>query len=287
MTPDEIHAFRRRVVEACTMEIARATVPFFVRHKGRMVSCGSGTLLQVADRFFIVTAAHVLDHCTIHNLPFYLPPGTQGGTFIHLNHVRAYTTPIPEGRDPTDPSMREDDPEDVGICELSPEIVNGLGSLRRFVRAPEIDKRKGHPQALYMVIGYPRVFARSLDDDSQQIYTEPIRCVTQRYEGTFPEDRNEDRHLFLEYPKEGLDHQDGMRPFPHPNGISGGGIWRLADPDKVVEHWQPDDVRFVGIEHSWNERRRYVRGTTAAMALAAIWGNNEDLRPVLDLEVVR
>jgi len=283
MTEDEIQAFRKRVVKACTLEIARCTVPFFAHHNGTVISNGTGTLLEIADRHFVLTAAHVLDHATIHNIPHYLPPSANGGSLIHLNKVRAYTTPVPRNRVETDPEMRNDDPNDVGVVELTPEIAALLLPARRFARLHELDKRKGHDQAMYMVIGYPRAFMKMLDAEGSKIYTEPLRCVTELHRGELP-DRDPDAHIFLTYPKEGIDGEDNPYISPHAIGISGGGIWRLADSTKPAELWKAEDAKLVAIEHSWHAAKRYVRGTSVAMALALIYGYNESLRPILDMD---
>lgn len=43
-----------------TAAILRSTIQFFYSRKGRIAAGGSGVLLTVDDRFFVVTAAHVL-----------------------------------------------------------------------------------------------------------------------------------------------------------------------------------------------------------------------------------
>jgi len=76
---------------------------------------------------------------------------------------------------------------DTGDCGTTP-------AARRFARLHELDKRKGHDQAMYMVIGYPRAFMKMLDAEGSKIYTEPLRCVTELHRGELP-DRDPDAHI--------------------------------------------------------------------------------------------
>jgi hypothetical protein len=169
LTPEEVHAFRKKVVDQCTLDISRATIPFFAFHNNQVVLFGSGTLLQIADRHFIVSAAHVLDYPAVHGIPTMLSPGTDGGKFIPLDRTRVYTTPIPKGRR-EGPAMREGDDDDVGVCELPAEIAEQLCPARRFVRLDEVSRRKGFQQGFYMVIGYPVSLSRPLDQEPALSY---------------------------------------------------------------------------------------------------------------------
>lgn len=55
-----------------------------------------------------------------------------------------------------------------------------------------------------------------------------------------------------------------------PGGISGGGLWRLAQNGRRPSDWTPDDVRLVAIEHVWREGARTLTGTRVAHVLRLI-----------------
>jgi len=275
------HAFRKRFTEECTPSIARATVPMLAFQKDTLVSGGSGTLVQIADRHFLITAAHVIDYATIHNIPFVLP--AKDSHFQQLNNVRVYTTPVPQGRRQNDPDMREDDKVDVGVIELSSEIVARLDPTRRFVRLQEISRRRGFPEGLYMLIGYPKVHLKTVDPENKSFYTEPLRCVTERKKHDEPHDP--DAHLFLHYPQAVLNRDDQLITAPEAHGMSGGGIWFLGTSEQPIELWKPEEAMLVAIDHSWHQGGGYVRGTNAAIALSLIYGHNEDLQKVFDLDI--
>jgi hypothetical protein len=74
-TLEEIHAFRRRVMEQCSLEIARCTIPLYGLQDARPVLNGSGVLLEIGEHYFLLSAAHVLDVAAIHKFPYYLAPG--------------------------------------------------------------------------------------------------------------------------------------------------------------------------------------------------------------------
>ena len=74
---EEIHAFRHRVMEKCSLEIARCTIPLYGFQNNRLILNGSGVLLQIADYYFLLSAAHVLDVAAIHKICT-IGPGVQG-----------------------------------------------------------------------------------------------------------------------------------------------------------------------------------------------------------------
>jgi hypothetical protein len=158
---NEIHDFRVRIAEECRQQIARSTVPIFGSQDDKPVENGSGVLFSIADRYFLITAAHVIDFATIHKTPYYLSSGKDGGAFIPMNNVQTATSPIPTTRDRLDRDMRDDDPFDVGVCELPLTIVEQLQPVG-FLRMPDVDLSLVHKQACYMVMGYP--FAQSESD---------------------------------------------------------------------------------------------------------------------------
>jgi hypothetical protein len=55
-------------------KLMKCVVPIVARNQNRQIGqCGTGTLLQVADSFFLVTAAHVLREAKKHGLQLLLP----------------------------------------------------------------------------------------------------------------------------------------------------------------------------------------------------------------------
>jgi hypothetical protein len=280
---EEMHAFRKQYAEQCSPRIANATIPLLGWQNDTLNSCGSGTLVQIGDRHFLLTAAHVVDLASIHNILLAIPG--KDNQFIPLNKVRIYTTPIPQGRRQTDADMRDDDKEDVGVIDLSPDIVARLETTRRFVRLSETGRREGFPEGLYMVIGYPTTHLRALDAEGKKLFTEPLRAITALYKTDQPHDS--DMHIFLHYPREVLNGNDQLITPPKAKGMSGGGIWLLATLDKPVEFWKPEEATLVAVDNSWLQSKGYVRGTNTFVGLSLIYGYNEDLRPIFDLEPVK
>lgn len=284
MTHDELNEFRKRLMASCSPSLALATVPIIGIQNELPVPNGSGVLLGIGECHFLVSAAHVLDVATIHGFTYCLP-GAPGESPVHLNRVRVFTSPPPEGYALTDPELRDNDRLDVGVCELTPEIVRQLDPARRFVRLYEVESSVPSPQGIHLLMGYPGQLAVH-SDNGNRVLSEPLRCMTELYTGE-RDDRDQEAHILVNYLTEGVDEAGSTLASPKPHGLSGCGIWRLADPTKPAQLWTPSDVRLVGIQHRWRSRKRYAVGTSISAALALIYEHVPDVRPSMNLHYPR
>jgi hypothetical protein len=274
LTYEETQDFRRYVANAATPQISRCTVPI-LSFRDRVAQSGSGVLLEIAGTHFLLTAAHVLDLAMEHGVCLALPPCGESNAFLPLNDINVLRTPVPFGG-------RDYDQEDVAVCELNPAIVSGLQPLRRFARLYETSRSLGFGPGVYMVMGYPTVFLRNPDGDPRRIASEPLRFVTNRYTGeALP--HNPEVHVLLDYPAAGLNNDGAPVSVPDAPGLSGGGIWHLADPSTPANLWNTEDVRLVAIDNSWRRKERYVRGTNVAVALGMIYRAYECLRNPMEM----
>jgi hypothetical protein len=245
---------------------------------------GSGVLLEIADHRFLLTAAHVVDFLAIHGFPQYLAPCTSDEPPIPLENVKIYTSPIPPGVDQEDPGMCDVDPFDVAVCELPPSVAEKITEPRRFVRLMDIDASVEQIPGLYMVTGYPIEFTRT-NFSHKLIGSKPLPYVTELYQGECePHWQN---FIALEYSHQGVDEHGVLQRMPDPNGMSGCGIWRLAEASKPADLWKPSDVQLVAIEHSWSRKNGAILGTFVRYALSMIYNNYPLLRPVFKLAYPR
>jgi hypothetical protein len=276
-----VYEFWRQVYEASALEISRATVSIYGYHQRAVHQNGSGVLLKIGDKHFLLSAAHVIDYTAIHGIPYLLSPA-EGKEPIPLDRVRACTSPWPAHRDPKDPDMRDADPLDVGFVELNREIVDRLQPARRFAPLQEIDVGERLRLGCYLLLGYPRQLS-VVDVAKQKAHAEPLRYVTELC--TDPVDQFDPTKLVrLKYPPTGLNAHMAEVSVPNPKGMSGCGVWRLAEmkhPDK----WSKDDVKLVAIEHSWHRHRRYIQGTRVRYALELIYRFYPSIRPIMDLHL--
>jgi hypothetical protein len=276
-TADEEADFRWRVIQNGRPQIARATIAFF-GWRDRPIQNGTGVLLRIADRHFVIAAAHVLDFPTIHNIPCDVSAHDQPGPPIPLTFVRHLCSPIPPSRRRNDPHMRNDDPWDVAVVELTPDLAARLSETRRFLGLPDLDTAAEFSQGIYYLYGYPNVFVDT-DVQARTVQCKYLSYATELYTGE-RDARDSPVDLLVVY-SEGQTFEGEAVSLPWPHGISGGGVWRLADPAKPIDFWRPEDVRLVGIEHRWRRDRGYVRGTCIRHAVRLIHDHYPDLRPAM------
>ncbi|HEV8631253.1 MAG TPA: hypothetical protein VGV61_13125 [Thermoanaerobaculia bacterium] len=201
------------------------------------VEIGSSTLVRVGERFLLATAAHTVDDARDEEIRL-VPCG------------RSPAAPLPFLRRSV---RRRSDPDDVAWVELAAETVanRGLG----FVELACVGGNGGGGDELcYLVQGYPaeRVLAVGWNGASLQA----MGFVTLAARGRAGD-------LAVLYPPP----ESGEWPPPHPYGISGGGIWRLARSD--VTPWRRG-TRLVAIARGWRRRRGTLHGTPIERWLARV-----------------
>jgi hypothetical protein len=267
-------AFCARIVKTAAPNIARCTVPLFGLQDERMIVNGTGTLFSIGSRYFVLSAAHVLDFPGIHNVPYYVPSADEGEP-VGLKIIQIVSSPLPKRAD------RDNDPFDIGVAELHADTAVRLTPYWRFARLMELDIATPPLQAYYYVLGFPISMTQS-DSVARTSNVRALSYVTGLYDGE-RDSSTSGAELLLDYPEENQDTAGRLTAVPNPKGISGCGIWRLLNPAKRMGNWVLDDVRLVGIEHRWRKDRRYLVGMGIRHAMKLIYGRYEDLHPVMDI----
>jgi hypothetical protein len=279
-SPAALQAFGVRIVKAAAPEIARCTVPLFGAQKQQLILNGTGTLFAIGTRFFVLSAAHVLDYPGDFKIPYYVPVADQGGPEL-LKITKIVSSPLPKGAKIDDPDRRDDDRFDIAVGELDPETAAKLTPFWRFARLMELDVASPAPQAYHYVLGYPISMTQS-DSVARTSDVKALSYVTGLYEGQ-RDARDVGAELLLDFPQQNQDAAGLPATVPHPRGISGCGIWRLVTAGKRMSDWSLDDVRLVGIEHRWRRAHRYLVGTAIRHAMQLIYRRYPDLHPAMDL----
>jgi hypothetical protein len=273
-----IRAFINRITDEATPIVAASTVALYGVQNDEPVQNGSGVLLRIADAGLLISAAHVLDYATIHKFPHLI--GTTGGAdLIPLERVEVLASGMPASGD------RDDDPFDIGVVRLQPEVVERLEQHKRFLRLHQIDPLVGQDRGnYYFVYGFP--FALAKNDPERHI----ARVTSLRYGTVAHHDArvdvsgfDPDRDLVLSQPPNGnIDSEGNAVELPRLKGISGCGLWRLSRPEVQPQRWTTDSVQLVGIEHTVL-RNQYIRGTRIAIVNRLIWDSYPDLRPAMQV----
>jgi hypothetical protein len=277
---EEIKAFIKRMHAECLHEIAACTVPFYAEQGGAAVQCGSGVLLEVAHRQFVLTAAHVSDIQIVHHLPFFVSNTAAGESLIPFEKVILRTSQMPAS------GCRKDDPFDICVGELPQAIVTQLRVGKRFCHLRDIDPVDTQVNgSWYFVLGFPTA-ANPSDINARRVSTNVFAYGSIKYDGERGDLQRYDPHLefALDFSLLRNTDDDGnpVTP-PPPGGMSGCGIWRLASGGSSIPLWTPEDKRLVAIQHTWNKEVEALRATRIEYALQIIYEKYPDLRAAMRL----
>src|SRR5262249_24471712 len=144
----------------------------FKHVSGKADHYASGVLLQVEGTRFLVTAAHVSDEffCEHWKQIFF-------GTPSEDDLIPVITVTYARSRKRTDPN-REDDPLDLAVLELRPDIADKLSGFMRFLTLSDLEL---DPDKLtdgrYLVIGYPG-FRAEKDEMDETIVAQVLPYFT-------------------------------------------------------------------------------------------------------------
>jgi hypothetical protein len=178
---------------------------------------GSGILARLDDRFYLVTAAHVLDACDTG--VFLLQEGFEGeplaGAFI-VSGKKPGTT-------------RLDDKVDIGFVRLTEKETNRLG-VDNFL---DLNHISGPPMKIgptvFLVLGYP-VRDQVRDCRSLTIETSLTMFMTTpaKEKAYNLASINSESHILLKYDRKVIATKKSIGSPPDFRGLSGGGVWPLS-----------------------------------------------------------
>lgn len=261
--------------------IWESTIPILVKQGSDIRQHGTGTLLRIADRSFLVTAAHVVHQAREFHLPLLLDSGNKGLLQLPANfHV--LKTPD------TKPGSR-DDSYDLAICELNQDVIDHLGD-RTYVRLLDVLVQDDNSEDLYCVAGYPTELATDWQSGppgkppmiltkwsfTTALYHDPSTLL--RY--------NQNDHIVLQSSGSYIPLDDSGVPMPKElGGISGCSIWK-TNLAALGEKWTPNSAKIVGVQtgvYKKNNTIFAIKGTVWKAAAKLICEAYPDLRPVFGL----
>jgi hypothetical protein len=276
----QTRAFMARTSTECRERIAAVTAPIYTEQDGATILCASGVLLQIADRHFLVSAGHTFDARRMLYLPLWVTSGVIGSKLLPLGQVRIRSS------DTKVPYDRTDEPFDIAVCELSGETGEQIAVNKKFLRLADVDPwDRQEPRSWYMVFGYPSVLSPQ-DEVTKSIDAKAVALATFIYcDERGPLDSyDKEVGIALDFDAATMKDDDGNPAIaPHPGGMSGCGIWRLAEAGTEIGFWKLDDVKLVAIEHTLKTSQKVLAGTRIGYALQMIYRNHADLRPVMEM----
>jgi hypothetical protein len=223
---------------------------------------GSSILVQVSDRFFFASAAHV----------FKTPPASAALEVVgDSQNIRLPVEDVVGGMDSNSSLGPAEGLIDVAFVEVSSMAVSRLGGAAA-VQMDELDVNESlkPTKGAYLAIGYP-ISETKVAVDEGAVHVNPFALHTGRTEldiyttlGVSPH-----THLVLRYDPASITWPDDIpREGPSPHGMSGGGVWRVRN--SYPARPAPPDAKLVGlmIEHRAGERA--IIATRIAVVLEGI-----------------
>jgi len=278
MTDAQIWQRLYALTNECQPRISKSTICLYGFQNG-LKQNGTAILLRVADKHFLVSAAHVLDFTFYHSFQYFTTSSYDENSLFRLKFISRQSSAKPPNVPSNSPQLRDDDPIDISVAELSPETVQELQKGKHFLQLADLDGSELRTAAGIIVFGYPTDFSISKPDFFESF---PLPFVTTILQHP-PEQRDANAEILLYYPATCTDANETAMDSPDPRGLSGCGIWRLSQPPTHPDLWNVDDIRLVGIQHRWRSRKRYLVGSSIRHVINMIWFSYPDLRSSIEL----
>jgi hypothetical protein len=230
-----------------------------VDRRGMAEFVGTSMLLRVNERTFLASATHVLR--------------TRKGTQVHVLgdqrnvHLRqaamvagAYAHSAAKGTDQVD----------VSFLEISARQVEQLGTTAS-VQMNQVDvDESGSSPGRYLAIGYP-ASRTTVRYSEGELKVSPFAIHTGRVSGQICTEVgvSPHSHLVLRYDRSNVAGPDELRrQGPLPFGMSGGGVWRIANVDPNPPGLA--DAKLVAIMTAYRPGDRLIMCTRIALLLEGI-----------------
>jgi hypothetical protein len=263
-------------VAASSVAIVVANRPF-VRH------LGSGTLLAVADRRFVVTAAHVIRaaQSTV---------GISGGS--NNNFIATAGTWLLSAQSNED----EDDPFDLAVYPLEESQITPLEG-RTFLRIGDVSFESDLSRAFFVVSGFPSIWSTETSEADEPMKLRLLQYSTYAYGGSTVALQGYDarHHVLLDAKPEHVFDSSGSAiefrtrsgyaaQMPQDlRGISGCSVWMIGDLSIPCHQWRLDHARLVAVETGVFPGRAAIKATRWNAVTTLLYSAFMDLRSTIEL----
>lgn len=275
-------AFIRQSSIAVREPIWKATMPLLNVEGGYLWA--TGVLLRIRDKHFILTAAHVFDYWKTRPIPINVTDKVFGNQWFPIGEATLRRPPTiqPENR-------LIDDLYDMCVCDVPSRTANRIvaGGECRFLELSEVDPWDNEDlRNLYTVFGFPGEL-NPYNPSATSVGSNACAFTTFIYGGEHgdipwgPADVGVG--ILMDYGADTTrDDSDQPVPPPDPHGMSGGGMWRVAEHGCDMANWSTRDLKLIGVQSAWYEDQQVLRGTRIEHHLGMIYRGHEDLRSEID-----
>ena len=257
MTPEDI---------AIRDYILKRTIPILYNAPDRgVLPNGTGTLIRIEERIFLITARHVFDEdLDFAEFSYPVHPNNGGiSTFGCYVLVR-----------PTDELI------DIAIAELTDEQTKkNLSENWQFCALSDVCTPP--PGGRFIVAGYP---SSTIAITDARLIATAVMVKTERTSnlGDLALPAHPEFELFLKFGRKAASLSGSEIDTPRMRGVSGASIWAVVESGSIT--WSPASLlRAVGVLWSVNHSR-FMRATdwrAVAMALKNIFPDNADLKRII------
>src|SRR5262249_9169788 len=143
------------------------------------------------------------------------------------------------------------------------------------------DERR--PPGRYALLGYPCHLTKP-DHENRVVESVSYPYYTSLYEhdrGPLEYDFGREIAMNLQEPSGPVGPGFGFR-LPHGSGLSGSGMWRVMDEAAPLDRLSWEDMKLIGIAHTWDPGPQVIKGTRIKFALQLIHTGWPELRPEID-----
>lgn len=227
--------------------ICNRTVALWSHASDGGIWIGTATCLRIEDRLILATAGHNLDGIESPEQIEVIPPGPSDRPIRVLGWGRSDDA----GRDFPDVAWLEIPADSEGVGSLTALPLDGV----------ELDATHNEESAVWCH-GYPGALVsfkpgreRTITSVGTLTYSKALR------EGEAAHDPQET--LLIEYPPHDLVENEDLVEFggvPSPEGVSGGGVWRLPPwDDKGI--YTASSARLIAIPRQWSRADHEILAT--------------------------
>jgi hypothetical protein len=245
--------------------VENSIIPFVADYKDlernvrRVGTEGTGTLFEFNERYFIITAAHVISPIEIKKEFVGIPIKQNMGEVFVLGNCKFYY--------PSDEMIK--DKIDIAVVELSAELSKHLKVNYRFLSYENIELN--HISKHVYVSGFPKGYD-ILDIQSSRMIGVPFRFRSNLRNATQEEEGDCDQNidLLVDYPEYYYlkgDESRKEKAEEELKGISGCPVWTWKD--KLDDLWAPEKVlKVIGVQTAVHPGR-WIKATNFQYVLAA------------------
>ncbi len=237
------------IINAMLSFVTGATIPILVAQPGmEPKQHATGTLFQIADFHFLISAGHAAGLAREPEAPLYIAPTADVGDSIQITG----TTNVTAKRQ----QSGVDDPFDLVVWRLDEETVSAL-SRRQFLRRDVIDADADLTEGTYFLLGYPSEW--SLMDEHAIVQVSGGGFCAHSVDSSSHnlENFNSRYHILLE----GRVALSDGRSARSLSGISGASIWKTNYVSGSKSQWSPNDAHIVAVQTCVYRNKHLVRGT--------------------------